>query len=57
MMSETLLLSLMKMLTSRVLSDAVVVLVLDNKINLATRELCLSVILHTLPWNQHKKNI
>jgi hypothetical protein len=51
-MSETLLLSLMKLLTVRVLSDALVVLVLDNKTHLAPGELCLFVILHTLPWNQ-----
>jgi hypothetical protein len=50
-MSETLLLSLMKLLTLRVLSDALVVLVLDNNTPLAPRELYLSVILHT-PWNQ-----
>jgi hypothetical protein len=35
MMSEILLLSLMKLLTPRVLSDALVVLILDNKTHLA----------------------
>jgi hypothetical protein len=52
MMSKTLLLSLMRLLASRVLSDALVVLILDNKTHLAPRELCPSVILHTLPWSQ-----
>lgn len=38
MMSETLLLSLMKLLTLRVLSDAIVVLILDNKTHLAPQD-------------------